>query len=316
MSEVTASDPVPPAGQPPDERLLSADRGMLAWLRAAATTHADQPALRQLGEDITYRQLSGRLTTISANLRRRSVERGDVVALCAGRSADLVAALLATVNIGAVSCPLDLRQAPDRGRRLLDRLRPRLVVADAEVADLVPGACPLSDLAERPTDDDSHSNDLHAWPTPGELVYVTQTSGSTGEPKLVPVPHRALANRIAWAQQRYPLGTGDTVLFAGSLAFDFAFWEIIAPLCVGAGVAVAPEGMEAEPALLANFIATARVTVAHFVPSLLADFIEAVDPAALAGCGPRSRGTRSLAPKSGSTSTDRLRRALTCWLAR
>jgi amino acid adenylation domain-containing protein len=231
---------------------------------------------------VTYGQLVRRVRTAATELRLRGVRHGDRVALSTTRSTDLVVATLAVLEVGAAVVPVDPRQAPERVRQSLAELDPIVVLTQPGLPDPHPRAVAITEVTARTT-----GNEPDAPPpvrvTADQLAYVAHTSGSLGRPKAVPVPHGALANRIMWAQQCYPVGPGDTVLHAGSLAFDFSFWEILAPLCFGASVAVAPEGIEAEPAQLAGFLARCGVTVAHFVPSLLAEFLDAAGADGLRG---------------------------------
>jgi amino acid adenylation domain-containing protein len=225
-------------------------------VRAAIDRFADHVAV--IGENgaATYRELGVDVRRTAAALRARGIGPNSVVALDLERSPALVTTVLAVLETGAAVAPVDPRRTPD--------LRPTLLLSDGD------------QLAATPNDDE-------VFPTADDLAYLLHTSGTTGRPKPVLVPHSALAHRIEWGQRLYPLGPGDRVLHSGSLLFDFAFWEVLAPLCHGAAVVVAPDTAEAEPQRLARFIAEHGVTAAHFVPSLLAEYLAATDGTGLAG---------------------------------
>jgi hypothetical protein len=69
---------------------------------------------------------------------------------------------------------------------------------------------------------------------PESTAYVLFTSGSTGAPKGVAMPHRALANLIAWQNRAASGGSegGDTLQYA-PVSFDVSFQEIFSTLCAG-----------------------------------------------------------------------------------
>ncbi|MGT2532549.1 amino acid adenylation domain-containing protein [Streptomyces nojiriensis] len=110
------------------------------------------------------------------------------------------------------------------------------------------------------------------------MIY---TSGSTGRPKAVVVEHSAIVNRLLWMQDRYRLGADDRVLQKTPFGFDVSVWEFFWPLITGAALVVAEPGGHKDPAYLSRVIQEEAVTTVHFVPSMLAAFVE--DPKA-GGC--------------------------------
>jgi len=103
---------------------------------------------------------------------------------------------------------------------------------------------------------------------------VIYTSGSTGQPKGVGVSHRAIANRLHWMQQAFPLGPQDRVLHKTPFSFDVSVWELFWPLLAGAGIVIADPGGQRAPRYLSGLVREQRVTVAHFVPSMLDAMLE------------------------------------------
>ncbi len=77
------------------------------------------------------------------------------------------------------------------------------------------------------------------------LAYVVETSGSTGVPKAVGVPHRGLAPLAAAARERYRVAPGDRVLHGYSPAFDAAMLEILLAHTSGATLVIAPDDVVA-----------------------------------------------------------------------
>src|SRR5690606_6526269 len=122
--------------------------------------------------------------------------------------------------------PLDVSYPPARIQVMVDQCRPFRVLDDlGEIRSMLKTAAVM---ALPPIRQDS-------------AAYVLFTSGSTGEPKGVAMPHRALANLIAW-QNRRPSGLvdGATLQFA-PLSFDVSFQEIFATLCGGGTLRLVPE---------------------------------------------------------------------------
>ncbi|MGW6827943.1 amino acid adenylation domain-containing protein [Streptomyces massasporeus] len=265
-------------GHPVPDTTLTA----LLEQQARRTPHAE--ALRFEGSNLTYRELHARADRLAHVLRANGVGPESVVALAAPRSEDLVTGLLAVLKAGAAYLPVDPEYPAERIRFMLCDARPALLLTTGQTAARLPGGLSVPTLL---LDADDTSDLLAAQPsTPltgpapagGHPAYVIYTSGSTGRPKGVVVPHRAIANRLLWMQDRYALGGDDRVLQKTPSGFDVSVWEFFWPLITGATLVVArPEGHK-DPQYLAALIQAERVTTAHFVPSMLQVFVQ--EPAA------------------------------------
>jgi amino acid adenylation domain-containing protein len=114
---------------------------------------------------------------------------------------------------------------------------------------------------------------------PANLAYVIYTSGSTGRPKGVMNTHGAVCNRLLWMQATYRLEPADRVLQKTPFTFDVSVWEFFWPLMVGATLVMAkPEGHR-DSGYLVSCVNAQRITTLHFVPSMLAVFLDEPDVA-------------------------------------
>ncbi|MGW4244528.1 amino acid adenylation domain-containing protein, partial [Nocardia sp. NPDC004722] len=250
---------------------------LVSLFDAAVARHGGATALVMDGAQrqvLTYAELDARVNRLARYLIERGVGARDTVALALPRSAELVVAIYAVIKTGAAYVPIDPGQPEERVAHILDTARPALVLAasDLAVADRVPvvriDRLVLDDYAA----DSISASELLDGLVADNTAYVIFTSGSTGRPKGVAVSHRAIVNRLVWMQSEYRLTVGDVVLQKTPATFDVSVWEFFWPLQVGARLVVAaPEGHR-DPAYLAGLIVREDVTVAHFVPSMLAAF--------------------------------------------
>ncbi|WP_199889961.1 AMP-binding protein, partial [Streptomyces badius] len=109
------------------------------------------------------------------------------------------------------------------------------------------------------------------------------TSGSTGRPKGVAVPHQGVVNRLLWMQDMFALDSSDRVVQKTPFGFDVSVWEFFWPLITGAGLVVARAGGHRDAGYLAELIRHEKITVAHFVPSMLRVFLREPDTATCTG---------------------------------
>lgn len=233
---------------------------------AAATPHAIAVA-GDGGNPVTYQELLQRSEAVRAALSRHGCAPGDVVAVAVPRGADAIAAILAVLAGGMTYCPLD----PDYPRAwLADRLadvRPRLALTEAtdSLGAHATPTLPLAVAARGP----ASTAGPPARVDPSAPAYLMHTSGSSGEPKGVLVPRRAIGARVLWELETYPLRPDDSVLHHTSLSFDISLWEILVPLAAGARVVVADNARRRDPERLLRLMAAEAVTTIGLVPSLL-----------------------------------------------
>ncbi|MBT2440927.1 amino acid adenylation domain-containing protein [Streptomyces sp. ISL-36] len=244
--------------------------------RADATPDAVAVTVDETGESLTYAELDGRANQVAHLLAERGIGPEDRVAVCLHRGVALLPAVLGVFKAGAVYLPLD----PDYPRARLDQLvedgRPSLVLTSADLVGHFPGQRRLdvtgSEVSRRPLD-----RPEPARTGPDSAAYLLFTSGSTGRPKGVVNTHRGLLNRLHGMQRDYRLAAGDRVLQKTPLGFDVSLWELLWPLVTGATVVTARPGGHRDVEYLHEILDRHRVTLCHFVPSMLAAFLDTPD---------------------------------------
>ncbi|HSK75058.1 MAG TPA: amino acid adenylation domain-containing protein, partial [Thermoanaerobaculia bacterium] len=242
------------------------------------------PAAAFEGESLTYRELNARANQLARHLRRLGVGPDVRVAVCLERSLDLVTALLGVLKAGGAYVPIDPDYPVDRRAFMLADSRAAALVTDSRwLADLPPaGPRPVLLDLDRARIKRERKTDPGGGATAESLAYVIYTSGSTGKPKGAMVHHGGIHNRLLWMQAAYGLTPADTVLQKTPFSFDVSVWEFFWPLLAGARLVLARPGGHRDNDYLAELIGRERVTVMHFVPSMLQAFLEEPDLSACA----------------------------------
>ncbi|MYQ51431.1 MULTISPECIES: AMP-binding protein [unclassified Streptomyces] len=191
---------------------------------ATAVTHC---ALDGTTRSLTYGQLADAKDALASALRATGAGPGTRVAVAVPRSPEQVVALVAVVTAGAAYVPLDLAYPDERLSYVLADAAPQVVLVDREhydrfahlparvlvLGDETPGAGPPPDATARRA-------------RPGDPAYVICTSGPTGRPKGVVVPHSAVVALLARARADMEFGPRDVWVQFHSYSFDFAVWEL------------------------------------------------------------------------------------------
>ncbi|MFG2500629.1 amino acid adenylation domain-containing protein [Streptomyces sp. NPDC048441] len=233
-------------------------RRRLADVVAAAP---GRPALRHHGVVRTYAELAAGADEFAGRLTGLGVVRGDRVALRMPTTPEAITALLGVLHAGAAYVPIDPELPEDRVRHILSDSGARfLVLPDGEGATRV-------DRLEGPFPDRSASYGHSRQP----LAYVLYTSGSTGGPKGVRVPERAVTSLVdALAAPVYDgLGDGLRVALLASLAFDASVQQIFGALLRGHTLVLIDPEVKRDPVRLCDELVEHGVDVADCTPSLL-----------------------------------------------
>lgn len=235
------------------------------------------------GLELSYRQFDERVNAAAHVLIERGVGVGDRVAVMLPRSADLVVALAAVLRAGAAYVPIDPGHPAERVRAILADSTPGVIVTDRDSAgshravldESVVGVIELDAESVRAVMHDgvSRSPVLTRPLTSADSMYAIFTSGTTGRPKGVELSHGAVVNRLCWARDDYDVRPSDRVLQKTPNTFDVSVWEFFLPLIAGACIVVAAPDGHKDPDYLVAVIERQRVTVVHFVPSMLQAFL-------------------------------------------
>jgi amino acid adenylation domain-containing protein len=223
-------------------------------------------------ERITYGRLERMVVALAGRLAARGVGPDRVVALCCERSTELVVSLLATLRAGGAFLPLDPQEPAGRLAAMARDANAVAVLASPATAG-VAGAIGAEVIMVDAPGREEPAASLRATVHPHAAAYVIYTSGSTGRPKGCVNEHLALANRLRWMQSAYPIGTGDRVLQKTACTFDVSVWEFLWPLMTGATLVLAEPGGQRDPGYVRDVIRRHAITVVHFVPSFLREFM-------------------------------------------
>ena len=257
-----------------------------------ARRQPDAIALRHQDESLSYTQLQRLVARAASGLARRGIAAGDLVAVQLPNSLPFVVVLLAA---GALGAGIQMLHMPYRRAELATLLRhggarayvglPRfkdesplatvaalqpelLLVAAAAAADET--ALPAGALAWQALLEAGDEDAVFAAVDPGSRYVLLHTSGTTAEPKGVPVSHRQFLGNAAASIEPLQVRRGDMLLPAAPMTHLYGLFVLEMGLLAGAAVSLLPAF--SPDALLATLERDSVTAVfagpAHFRPLL------------------------------------------------
>ncbi len=244
---------------------------------AVAAEHASRIAVSFAGRDLTYRDVDAQANFVARCLRELSVRPGDIVAVLLPHSMEIVLSFLGILKCGAAYLPLDGGGPLQRNAEFIRAAEARVIIGsehlDAAYSQMAT-MLHASRFAAKGVAEESFDSGCD------DRAYVMYTSGSTGVPKGVVVPHRGVA-RLVMNTNYVSIKPQDRILQLAPLSFDASTFEIWGALLNGATL-IPYSGATMDPNQLKRDIYDNGITILWLTAglfSLIADkAIDALRP--------------------------------------
>ena len=212
------------------------DDTLPAWLATHAQRRARAAALAWAGGTLTWAELHDRVLRAAAGLKRRGVQRGDVVAVQLPNSPEFVIAYLAICRLGAAMCTLHMPYRKAEIEALTRHARARLALCLPDRKEMFGGL----GVAFHEISSDELLEQNHPLPEAADVFLLLYTSGTTAAPKGVPHPYRTMLSNARLGAPEHKLDSRDRVLSAAPLSHLYGLYSLHCAWAVGACTVLLP----------------------------------------------------------------------------
>lgn len=209
----------------------------------------------------TYQALNEQANQLAHYLQATySIQSDDLIALCLGRSDEMIINILGVLKSGAAYVPLDPEYPEERIHYMLNDTKAKVVITQ-EGYQKIKELCAQHPITNPFTLTISRN-----------LAYVIYTSGTTGKPKGVMVEHRSVINTIFSLDKIYELNPGEKSAAFCNYVFDVSVSEFFTPLFQGAELHILSNEVRKDSALISDYIQSYEINYLYLPPVLLSTF--------------------------------------------
>ena len=240
--------------------------------------HPDRIALEDEGSAYSYRNLRDVGLRIGTALLQVGIPDAYVLRtylIYLPRSAQVVVSFMGVLYGGGAYVPVDFHMGGERLQRILDNLRPAGILTNAEGAEnlqalAVHGARVLlyDELVHTPPDEalvfSAVSRVIDTDP-----IYVMFTSGSTGIPKGVVIPHRGVMDYARWVTDTFAVDEHTVMGTQAAFYFDNSILDIYGCFSTGGKMVVIPDALFLYPSKLPAYVEEKGINFIFWVPTVM-----------------------------------------------
>ncbi|RMD89983.1 MAG: amino acid adenylation domain-containing protein [Calditrichaeota bacterium] len=248
--------------------------------REQVNKHPDSIAIIYGDEKLTYRELDQRANRLGNYLQKMKIKPEDFVAISMEPSVDMVVAILGILKAGGAYVPLDPTYPAERNIYMLKDTGASIIISQQSLIEKLPvGRAKIIclDTEWKQIEQESTENPVNQV-TPNNLAYVMYTSGSTGHPKGICVPHKAVV-RLVCNTDYINLKSSDRIAQASNASFDAVTFEIWGALLNGATLVGMGRDIVLSPREFASNLHKYKITTLFLTTALFNEMAKIVPDA-------------------------------------
>ena len=230
-------------------------------------------ALVYENEALTYSELNQKANQLARVIRQKKVKPDDIIAIMMKRCSDMVIAMLATIKAGGAFVMIDLDYPIERIRYMLQDSSEGILVTKLSESEKINLGYEheLIDVTDSRLYQGEATN-LDVVNVATDLLYITYTSGTTGQPKGIMMKHQSMVNLVSFQFKKTMINFHEKVMQFAAMNFDVCYQEVFSTLLQGGALYIIEEHKKKNVKALFDYIARHEINVL-FLPTAYFKFI-------------------------------------------
>ena len=213
---------------------------LLHALERHASSHPTAPALDAWDGSLSYRELDRATAALANHLSALGIRKGDYVPYCFPKSMWTTVAIVGALRAGAIAVALEPSHPDANILKVLSQIKPKVVLCASGFFPRIKG------MGYRPFAVDENSIRSIAQRAakrqctvqPNDTAFVVFTSGSTGEPKGIPLEHNAVCIMAKQHGEVMNINRSSRILQFAAHVFDVSIGDLAIAIYYGACLCV------------------------------------------------------------------------------
>ncbi len=243
-------------------------RCMHEIFESCAEKRPEGTALIYGDQTMTYGELNEMANRLAHHLIGLGVKSETVVGVSMERSPELIVALLGILKAGGVYFPIDPSHPRRRRKEMIRDAVPAVIIkergddafeSDWEDDEFAPPFIYTDSYTGGESISPESRENPHSPVCPDNTAYINYTSGSTGPPKGIEIPHRGVL-RLLFNTDYIELTQKERIIHASNISFDAATFEIWGALLHGGALVILSKEEALDPRTYRDILESKGVT--------------------------------------------------------
>ena len=242
--------------------------------------YPDKPCISDSQEVLCFREFFSRASGLSEVLIQGN-KINQPILIYLPKIASAIVSFAAVLMSGNFYVPVDLKSPKKRLQNILEHLVPYRVISMRHYREDLQELSIQNEKLIFLDDIPSQTSNLSinkmitiSQKTTNKIIdmdpcYVMHTSGSTGIPKGVVIPHRGVIDYLEWAISCLKVNNNEIIGNQAPLHFDNSTLDIYVSWATGAMIHLIPEELFIFPIKLIEYLEKHKITFIFFIPSVL-----------------------------------------------